>query len=116
MTNVEQRPWQREVLGTAVLFTIEDLTTVTSTITIARTIIAAFRRRRTRYSKPAAVTLVVKGPTIDLEVRLPADVRSSEILHCLMPLLKEIPAEVSKPAIHRQPEGEGGFQVKHMPM
>jgi hypothetical protein len=97
-----------------VLFTVGDLTVVTGAITLAtlrtlaRTLIVAVRRRRVSNPEPAAVTLVVKGPSIDLEMRLPTDVESSEILQCLMPLLARIP--MSTPALERHPVGEGGFE------
>jgi hypothetical protein len=88
----------------------EDLTALASLLALARTLLAAIRRRRVRPPEPDAVTLIVKGPAIDLEMRLPADVRASEILRCLMPLLNRIAAQVSQPAPQRQPMAEEGFE------
>lgn len=88
-------PLHEGVRKAAVLFALEDFTVVVNTLTLAalrvlaRVLAAAALRRRTRRPAPAEVTLIVKGPSLNLHVRLPAEVRSSEILDCLRPLLRD---------------------------
>jgi hypothetical protein len=82
----------RDVDG--ILIAIEGVNVAASIVTLAtlrsksRTLAASLRRWRLRQPT-RSMTLVVKGPTIDLRIDLPPNVSTADLLEQLKPLLDD---------------------------